>query len=154
MGRTPHDPVTLAGLVFESATGLRRAIEPTLQCLCGPGAPWFEVLIRLARSPGGRLRMSDLAAQTSLTPSGLTRAVDRLVELDLVTRETCAADRRGSFATLTARGRAEMDEALPRHQEYLSGLLSGIFDPDEEAVLLSLLRRLRDRVNPGAASPR
>jgi DNA-binding MarR family transcriptional regulator len=151
--RPPHDPVTLAGLVFESATGLRRAIEPTLQCLCGPSAPWFEVLIRLARSPGGRLRMSDLAAQTSLTPSGLTRAVDRLVELHLVSRETCAADRRGSYAALTARGRAEMDEVLPKHQEYLCSLLSGVFEPDEEAMLLSLLRRLRDHVHPGAASP-
>lgn len=142
----------MVGLVFESATGLRRSIEPTLQCLCGPSAPWFEVLIRLARSPGGRLRMSDLAAQTSLTPSGLTRAVDRLVELRLVTRETCAADRRGSFAALTARGRAEMDEVFPKHLEHLSSLLAGVFEPEEEAQLLSLLRRLRDHVHPGAAA--
>jgi MarR family 2-MHQ and catechol resistance regulon transcriptional repressor len=143
----------MAGLVFESATGLRRAVEPSLHCLVGASAPWFEVLIRLARSPGGRLRMSDLAAQTSLTPSGLTRAVDRLVELELVTREACAADRRGAFAALTERGRADMDAFLPRHEEFLAVLLGGVFTPDEERVFMDLLRRLRDRVHPGAARP-
>jgi hypothetical protein len=51
------DRVTTAGLVFETAIGLRRAIEPTLTCLAGPSAPWFEVMIRLARSPGSNLRM-------------------------------------------------------------------------------------------------
>src|SRR5580658_3791598 len=88
---TPADPMTMVGLVFESASGIRRALEPSLTCIAGASAPWFEVLIRLARSPGGRLRMSDLAAQTSLTPSGLTRAIDRLAEQQLVTREACRA---------------------------------------------------------------
>jgi MarR family 2-MHQ and catechol resistance regulon transcriptional repressor len=148
---TPIDVVTMVGLVFESSVGLRRSIEPTLQCLCGPSAPWFEVMIRLARSPGGRLRMSDLAAQTALTPSGLTRAVDRLVELRLVTRETCAADRRGAFAALTERGRAAMDEILPKHESFLAELLTGVFEPEEQAALVALLRRLRDHVHPGAA---
>ena len=145
--------MTLAGLVFESAAGLKRALEPSLQCLAGASAPWFEVLIRLARSPGTRLRMSDLAAQTSLTPSGLTRAVDRLVELELVVREACAADRRGAFAALTERGRGDMEAFLPRHEEFLAGLLHGVFSPEEEQMLLELLRRLRDRVHPGAARP-
>ena len=45
--------------------------------------------------------MSELAAQTSLTPSGLTRSVDRLQEQGLVARRVCPEDRRGSFAVLT-----------------------------------------------------
>ncbi len=145
------DPITLTGLVFESATGLRRAVEPSLDCLCGPSAPWFEVMIRLARTPGGRLRMSDLAAQSSLTPSGLTRAVDRLVEMQLVSREACSADRRGSFAALTERGAREMAAVLPKHEEFLASLLRGVFELEEEAMLIALLRKLRDHVHPGAA---
>jgi MarR family 2-MHQ and catechol resistance regulon transcriptional repressor len=150
-GMSSPDPITLTGLVFESATGLRRAVEPSLDCLCGPSAPWFEVMIRLARTPGGRLRMSDLAAQSSLTPSGLTRAIDRLVELQLVSREACSADRRGSFAALTERGQREMDAVLPRHEEFLASLLAGVFEPDEADLLIALLRKLRDHVHPGAA---
>jgi len=38
----------------------------------------FEVLMRLARSPDGQLRMTDLSAQTTLTTSGVTRVIDRL----------------------------------------------------------------------------
>ena len=38
----------------------------------------FEVLLRLARTPGRRLRMGDLSDQTSLSTSGITRVVDRL----------------------------------------------------------------------------
>jgi MarR family 2-MHQ and catechol resistance regulon transcriptional repressor len=150
-GGGPGDPVTMTGLILESATGLRRAIEPSLHCLCGPSAPWFEVLIRLARSPGGRLRMSDLAAQTSLTPSGLTRAVDRLVDLELLAREACARDRRGSYASLTERGREAMAAVLPRHETFLAELFAGVFSPEEEQQFVALLRRLRDHVHPGAA---
>ena len=61
-------------------------IERRLEAESGLSMQWFEVLIRLARSPGQRLRMTDLAAQTILTPSGLTRAVDRLVDAGLVAR--------------------------------------------------------------------
>ena len=66
----------------------------------------FDVLIRLARTPGSELRMSELAAQTSLTPSGLTRSVDRLQEQGLVARRVCPEDRRGAFAVLTPAGRS------------------------------------------------
>ena len=145
------DRMTTVGMILESAVGLRRALEPSLACLCGSGAPWFEVLIRLSRSPGNRLRMADLAEQTMLTPSGLTRAIDRLCELGLVERQACSADRRGSYATLTDAGREMMDNAIPRHTAMLDGLLEGVFAPGEEHALTGALRKLRDHVNPGAA---
>ncbi|HEV2361820.1 MAG TPA: MarR family transcriptional regulator [Acidimicrobiales bacterium] len=147
---TDKDRITTIGLLLESASGVRRVLEPTLACAAGAGAPWFEVMLRLSRSPGVRLRMSDLAAQTQLSPSGLTRAIDRLVELGLVERSSCPSDRRGSYAELTAAGMALMNQALPRHRAALDGGLEGLFDPGEEAALQSALRKLRDRVLPGA----
>lgn len=150
-GGAPPDPVTLAGLVFETASGLRRLLGPSLERDYALPAQSFEVLIRLARSPGGRLRMTDLAAQTALTPSGLTRAVDRLCDAGLVARQACPNDRRGSFATLTAPGRAKMDAAVTCHRVQLAALLEGVFEHHEHAELEALLVRLRDRVNPGAA---
>ena len=95
--------------------------------------------------------MSDLALQTALTPSGLTRAIDRLSQAALVTRQSCPEDRRGSFAALTEAGSARMREALEIHRAQLAELLEGALDPDEEQALVSALRKLRDRVNPGAA---
>ena len=49
----------------------------------------FEVLMRLARSPDGQLRMTDLSAQTTLTTSGVTRVIDRLNRDGLVCRRAC-----------------------------------------------------------------
>jgi len=146
------DRITLAGLVFETALGLRRAVGPPLERQCELAGQEFEILIRLARTPGGRLRMSDLAAQTALTPSGLTRAIDRLSISGLVNRHACPEDRRGAFAALTPAGEERMREALDLHRAQLAELLDGALDPEEELALVAMLRKLRDRVNPEASS--
>src|SRR5918995_5287622 len=91
------DRITLVGLLTESYTALRTELDRDLARDADLPLLWFELLIRLARSPGHRLRMSDLAAQTSLTPSGLTRAIDRLEAAGLVERLPCPSDRRGGL---------------------------------------------------------
>lgn len=148
---TRVDPITFVGLVFESAAGLRRMLTPQLSELLGVGGQSFEILLRLGRTAGGRMRMSDLAAQTGITPSGLTRAVDRLVEAGLVEREACPSDRRGAFARLTPEGRSRTEGALCRHSRDVAEVLSGALTADEEHALGELLRKLRDHVHPEAA---
>lgn len=147
----PGDPITLVGLLVEAAAGLRRVLAPALESELGVGGQSFDLLVRLARSEDGRLRMSDLAAQSGLTPSGLSRAVDRLVEEGLAGRESCPSDRRGTFARLTPLGRERMEEALARHARAVDELLEGVLRADERLVLAALLRRLRDRVHPEAS---
>ena len=136
--------LTTVGLLFESAAGLRRLFHSQFEVMGGASNQSFDILIRLARSEGSALRMSELAAQASLTPSGLTRAVDRLQEQGLVTRRTCPEDRRGSFAQLTPAGNALMAEAIPHHVAEIDRVLDEVFTPAEEAQMASLLRRLRD----------
>ena len=70
--------------------------------------------MRLARSPGRRLRMTDLAGQTSLSTSGVTRVVDRMDRDGLVRREACASDRRSSYAVITDAGLARLDDGAAR----------------------------------------
>jgi MarR family 2-MHQ and catechol resistance regulon transcriptional repressor len=149
MGATPtfdDERLTTVGLLMESAAGLRRVFQRQLEGEQSLSNQSFDVLIRLARSPGSELRMSELAAQTSLTPSGLTRSVDRLQEQGLVERRVCPEDRRGSFAVLTASGRAVMDRAIPAHIAHIDEVLSDLFTPGEEETLAALLRRLRDNL--------
>jgi DNA-binding MarR family transcriptional regulator len=141
--------LTTVGLLFESAAGLRLVLERRLESNAGLSNQSFDVLIRLARTPGNRLRMSELAAQTTLTPSGLTRSVDRLEDAGLVVREICPEDRRGAFAALTMGGKAVMDEAIPRHVAHIDELLQGVLTLDEEHALEALLRKLRDHLFRG-----
>jgi DNA-binding MarR family transcriptional regulator len=143
--------LTTVGLLMESAAGLRRVFQRRLEDEQSLSAQSFDVLIRLARSPGHELRMSELAAQTSLTPSGLTRSIDRLQDQGLVQRRVCPEDRRGSFAFLTPEGTALMGRAVPNHVAHIDEVLSDLFTPGEEETLAALLRRLRDHLYDSGA---
>ena len=148
-----HDErLTLAGLFFEAHAGLTSILERRLEADSGLTVQWFEVLLRLARSPEGRLRMSDLTAQVTLTPSGLTRAVDRLEAAGLVERQACPTDRRGFNAVLTKKGQARIEAAVPAHITHLDELFTGVLDADERAQLEHALRKVRDRLNPCATA--
>jgi len=143
------DRLTAVGLFHEAYAGLEAALEGRL---AGAGLPrvWFEVLLRLGRSPGQQLRMADLAAQVSLSPSGLTRAVDRIEEADLVERVTCPSDRRGAFVRLTDAGRARLQEVVPAHVEDVDRCFTGLLSPTELARFTTTLRKLRDHLNLAA----
>jgi MarR family transcriptional regulator, 2-MHQ and catechol-resistance regulon repressor len=145
------DRLTTIGLLFETQEGLASALAPRVEAEAGVAPPLFGILLRLARSPGHALRMSDLAAQVSLSPSGLTRAVDRLVRAGLVERASCPTDRRGSLAVLTDEGQRRVDAALPGHVADIDRLLTGVLAPDELATFTATLRKLRDHVRPTAA---
>lgn len=88
----------------------------------------YDVLLRLARSSEGGLRMTDLAEKVLMSPSGLTRLVDRLVGRGLVERRTDAEDARVTLAELTERGRRTLRKAAGTHlrgiREHFTGLLS------------------------------
>ena len=75
----------------------------------------YEVLLCLARSEHGRLRMGELAERLLLSRSGLTRLVDRLERRGLVYRERCEEDARGLFAHITDPGRELFLAARPDH---------------------------------------
>jgi DNA-binding MarR family transcriptional regulator len=144
--------LTLMGLVGEASRGLSSTLERRLEREVGLSLQWFELLLRLGRSPGHRLRMSDLALQTGLTPSGLTRAVDRLHEAGLVERVACPSDRRVAYAALTAAGLGRITAAVPPHLSHIDELLGGALSSAERDQLADLLRKVRDHVNPGAAT--
>lgn len=144
--------ITAVGLLVEAAGGLTDVLEKQL---CAEGdltTAEFEVLVRIARTPGRQLRMSDLAAQTLLTTSGITRVVDRLERDGLVRREPCPTDRRGANAVITDAGLGRLRTVLPGHLDLIETWFTGRFDPDTVATLLHSLRTVRDGVRPGATA--
>jgi DNA-binding MarR family transcriptional regulator len=147
-----NDPrFTAIGLFAEAYTGLTARLAAQFEAH-RLSAVEFEVLMRLARSPRDRLRMTDLAAQTSLSTSGVTRVVDRMDRDGLVRREACPSDRRSSYAVITDIGRARLDETLPGHLELVQQWFIGQLTPDQLAQLLESLRIIRDAVNPCATA--
>ncbi len=144
------DPrITAMGLLSEAYSGLTARLANQF-AEHGISTVEFEVLLRLARSPGHALRMTDLAAQTSLSTSGVTRVVDRLERDGLARREACDSDRRISYTVITERGQARLHEVLPGHLELVERWFTGLLPADELATLLDGLRTVRDAVRPGA----
>ena len=107
----------------------------------------YEVLLLLEDAPGRRLRMSDLSRSVLLSPSGVTRLVDRLEREGLVERERCPDDGRGLNAVLTAAGDARLQEARATHLAGVRRLFLDRLGPDDLRRLASFWERLV----PGAA---
>jgi DNA-binding MarR family transcriptional regulator len=88
----------------------------------------YDVLLRLARAPDRALRMTDLAERVMLSPSGLTRLVDRLAAKGLVRRRTDPADGRVALASLTDEGLKRLRRAARTHlrgvREHYTGRLT------------------------------
>jgi DNA-binding MarR family transcriptional regulator len=88
----------------------------------------YDVLLRLARVPGAALRMTDLADRVMLSPSGVTRLVDRLMVRGFVRREADQEDARATLATLTDEGKRRVRLAARTHlrgiRQHFTGRLS------------------------------
>lgn len=88
----------------------------------------YDVLLRLARVPGAALRMTDLADRVMLSPSGVTRLVDRLMVRGFVRREADQDDARATLATLTDEGKRRVRLAARTHlrgiRQHFTGRLS------------------------------
>jgi DNA-binding MarR family transcriptional regulator len=112
--------------LIEVHSRLVAQLDAELQEAHGISLPDYEVLVHLSEAPEGALRMAELAAHLMLSPSGLTRRLDGLVRDGLVERRACPSDRRGSFAVLTEKGRAVLEEAAPTHVE---GVRRYVIDP-------------------------
>ncbi|MGH8775600.1 MAG: MarR family winged helix-turn-helix transcriptional regulator [Jiangellaceae bacterium] len=144
------DPrLTAVGLFMEAHQGVTAKLSPRFS-EHGLSETEFEVLLRLARTPGQRLRMSDLSAQTSLSTSGITRVVDRLERDGLVVRESCDTDRRGTWARITEAGADRIAEALTGHLDDVERWFTGLLEPVQLEALTDALRVVRDAVHPDA----
>ncbi len=102
----------------------------------------FDILSVLSTAPSNRLRMSELAEQVLVSRSRLTYRVDRLVELDYVTRQECLDDRRGLFAILTDNGAKALADAAPGHVDDIRAWLLSVVEPEERALLTDVLARV------------
>ena len=111
----------------------------------------YEILVHLSAEPTGELRMTELAARTLVSRSGLTRRLDRLVGSGLVERRTCATDRRGVLAVLTEAGRRRLEESAPTHVEGVRRhFISQLHNQDLRTLVESLNAVVESSEAPGA----
>jgi DNA-binding MarR family transcriptional regulator len=146
--RSPHMQA-FVGLLRGHASATR-CFSALLQKGHGLSLSEYEVLLRLARAPDQRLKRVELVSQVLLTPSGITRLLNRLEEAGLVGKASCATDARVTYAVLTEAGRAKLDAATRSHVREIHTLLGGEFSTQELSTLAELLARLPQAVEGGA----
>lgn len=129
-------------------SAVTKQLDAELTAAHGLSLSAYEVLLFLADSPEGRVRMSDLADSVLLSRSGLTRLVDRLERDGLVRRESCPADLRGFNALITDEGRKLFAAARRTH---LAGVRERFLDrfSDED---MRTFAAFWERIQPGAAT--
>ena len=102
----------------------------------------FDVLAALRRAGMPHtLTPSQLMQETMVTSGTMTNRLDRLEELNLITRLPDPNDGRGSLVTLTALGMKKVDEALDQLIKYERTFLTDL-DAKEFAQLADLLSKL------------
>src|SRR4051794_7153645 len=143
MSAADDERITALGLFIEAYASVMEHLEQDLAGATDLSTPEFGVLLRLARTPGEHLRMSDLAVGAGLSTSGMTRLVDRLEAAGFVERRACPSDRRGLEAILTAKGRKLVDRVVPIHLESIERHLVEPLGSDLD-TLARTMRTLRD----------
>jgi DNA-binding MarR family transcriptional regulator len=124
---------------------LMRVLEAELEAEHGLSIGDYDVLVRLARGPERRLRMTDLAQRVMVSPSGLTRMVDRLVERGLIDRSRSTRDARVMLVQLTEDGRHLVRRAARTH---LRGIREHFTDRLSDAQLRTLADILETIAGP------
>ena len=112
----------------------------------------YEILVELSEAPLTRMRMTELAERTAQSRSRLSHQISRMETKGLVSREGCEGDKRGTFAVLTARGAASIEEVAPYHVASVREHFIDLLDAAELAAIaracepvLDRLRLVRDR---------
>jgi MarR family transcriptional regulator, 2-MHQ and catechol-resistance regulon repressor len=136
--------LVLFGLLCEVGDRLRRRLGAAMEAEQGISLTTFEVLVRIARSPEGRLTMSEVADQTVHTSGGTTRLIDRIEVAGLVRRAACPRDRRTTYVELTPAGVACLEAATATHLSQLDDELAGRLSATERDVLVRALTKLNE----------
>lgn len=93
-----------------------QALEQELLGQCELSLAWYEALAYVHDAGEQRVRMQGLAGAVGLSPSGLTRMIDRMEAEKLLRRSAAKDDRRGVNVALTAAGSKALARAMPVYQ--------------------------------------
>ncbi|HEY0871044.1 MAG TPA: MarR family transcriptional regulator [Acidothermaceae bacterium] len=121
-------------------------VEAQMRHDSGLTLPRYDVLMQLDRS-GGRLRLTELASSVVLSPSGLSKLLDRMEASELLRREPDPTDARSTLARLTPRGRLLVRKARQTHHAWLQKAFGDALNERDVADLTRIMTRLDAQIS-------
>ncbi|MEN3791459.1 MarR family transcriptional regulator [Fulvimarina sp. MAC3] len=122
--------------LYNATNAIIRSYRPLLQKV---GLTYPQYLVMMALWDEGAMRIVDIARRLDLAPNAITPLVDRLENIELVSRVPSETDRRTSTIHLTDRG-AELEKEASIIQQAVSCNIA--IDSDRHGPLLHDLRRI------------
>jgi DNA-binding MarR family transcriptional regulator len=133
--------------MLDATTALRRQLQHVITSASGLSEQDFLVLLALIEAKGKPLRASDLADQIGWDRSRLSHHLSRMEARDLISRETCQQDTRGTELQITESGRNLMREATGPHFAALKELFANTLSSEEINELARITGKLAARLN-------
>lgn len=131
-----------SGSLLAAQIALGAAIERHALEGIGADATVTDLLVRLETAPNHELRAVEICQQLLLSPSHISRVIDRAERAGLVERRADPADRRASLVAPTKLGRDLAATFLPRLDAVLDRTIYTTLDPAEIETLVNLLNRI------------
>lgn len=122
-----------------------RRLDEDLRAEHGLSLQEYVALLILAEAPERRLRMGRLADSLTLSKSGATRLIDRLVDDGFVARLSCPSDLRGAEAALTEDGLNRLRTAAPTHLRGIADYFLSAIETNDLEVVERTMRCVADR---------
>lgn len=115
----------------------------------------YFTLAMLSEAPGRALRMSELAARSSSSPSRLSHTISRLEDRGWVRRQRSSEDGRGQVAELTDQGYTMLVATAPGHVAAVREYVLDALTAEQVEQLNEISRAMLTRIDPDGtlASP-
>lgn len=162
MVTTSTPPILVWRNLFLASSTIRARLNDRLSAEGRCSLLEHDLVAWLAVAAQQRLRMLDLARRLEISPGGLTRVADRLVERGWIERQTPANNRREVYAVLTSEGARALKRARVIYLRVLRETLARYLDTSELETLAALTGSLhesliaedRDRMTAASQRPR
>jgi DNA-binding MarR family transcriptional regulator len=126
---------------------ITRRISRDLAAADLPDLTWYDLLWALYRQPGRALRVNELAREVVLSPTAMSRFVDRVEKAGHVRREPDPADRRALQIVITDSGVDLLKRMWPIYARGIEAHFAGQLGRSPAAV-----RKMFERVAESAGS--
>jgi DNA-binding MarR family transcriptional regulator len=119
-------------------------VEGDVRQISGLTVARYDVLVHLDLA-GGRLGLNALANAVVLSPSGLSKLLDRMQAAGLIERQPDPDDARATFASITSEGRALVRKTRRRHHPFLQHIFGDVLNDRDLADLIRIMKKLDTR---------
>jgi DNA-binding MarR family transcriptional regulator len=116
-------------------------VEADVRQISGLTVARYDVLTHLDLA-GGRLGLNALADAVVLSPSGLSKLLDRMQASELLERQPDPDDARATFAAITPHGRALVRKTRQKHHLFLQRIFGDVLAERDLADLIRIMHKI------------